>query len=414
VLFPNDFREPVSRHLLASLVSLATAGDREKAARQLAAALGCRDLLLFVVDADLGIALPAPGFPQTLPNGTCWAEFLRGCVTGRICRSQQIFPGSSEPREVVATTGRDGTVLVLSGGEPNAEALAVVVELLPLVSAAFQGEQMAGAAQAQTVAAEAAARNARSLAQALDHMRQDLEHALNEAEHALEARDEFLSVAAHELKTPLTGLMLQVQMIQRTVRRLSEPTPAGEQLLGLVASMDRSLRRLATLTNDLLDVSRMTEGRLDIRREPGDLTDVVREALARFADDARNRGVELLLHANGTIPGEWDLSRLDQVVTNLVANALTHGEGRCVEVHLVPAPEHVRIEVQDNGSGVAPEDRERIFQRFERASSNGDGSGLGLGLHITREIVEAHGGRIFVDDRPGPGATFVVDLPYGG
>lgn len=399
--------------MLAGLVALATAADRAHAARELASTLGCDQVLVFVPDADLGVALPAPGFPQTFEDGRRWNSFLRECTPRSVRRSQAIVPGSSRPVDITAATGDDGTIIVLAGGSSHPASIALTIEILPLMSAAFRGEHMAQAAQAQTVIAEQSAGNAQSLAHALDQMRQDLQHALREAEGALQARDEFFSVASHELKTPLTGLMLQVQMIQRAARRLSDPTPEVQQVLSLVATMERSLRRLTTLTNDLLDVSRIKAGRLDIRPEPMDLTEVANAVIARFADEAENHDCRIVVEAAEPVAGYWDPSRLDQILTNLVANALAYGGESDVVVRILRMPQHVRIEVQDGGPGIAPEDQERIFHRFERASSNGDGNGLGLGLHITRQIVEAHGGRISLESDIGSGATFIVELPYG-
>jgi signal transduction histidine kinase len=403
----------VSRQVLAGIVALATAADRVHAARELASILGCDEVLMFVPDAELGVALPAPGFPRTLPDGRRWNSFLRECTPRSVRQSQAMVPGSSHLVDITAATGDDGTIIVLVGGSPEGQSIALMVEILPLMAAAFRGEHMAQAARAQTVIAEQSASNARSLAGALDHLRRDLQHALSEAEEALQARDEFFSVASHELKTPLTGLMLQVQMIQRAARRLSDPTPEVQQVLSLVGAMELSLRRLTTLTNDLLDVSRITAGRLDIRRESMDLSELANTVVARFADEAENRNCRLMVEATDVVAGYWDPSRLDQVLTNLVANALAYGDESDIVVRILGVPREARIEVQDHGPGIAPENQERIFHRFERASSNGDGNSLGLGLHITLQIVEAHGGRISLESEEGSGSTFIVDLPYG-
>jgi signal transduction histidine kinase len=143
-----------------------------------------------------------------------------------------------------------------------------------------------------------------------------------------------------------------------------------------------------------------------------DLTDLAHEVTDRFEDEAKRRGCRLIVDAPGSVEGEWDHSRLDQVLTNLISNALTYGKGHPVTVRVSSESFYARLQVQDQGSGIAPEDQERIFQRFERAGSKEDGSGLGLGLYITSELVQAHGGHITVASSPGAGATFMVELPY--
>lgn len=399
------------RLLLARIGALVEAEDRAQAARDLAATLGCHNLLIFTRDPELGVRLPAPGFPQTLPDGGRWAAFLRECAPPGVSRSRQTFPGSPEPEEVVAVTAEDGAVLVLSGDGADAAGLELAHLLLPLVSAAFRGQQAARAAQAQAAVAERAARDAESLARALDETRRDLQDALVEAEQALRTREEFLTVASHELRTPLTVLRLQVQMLQRAARHLSDSDPFARQTEILAGRMDRSLRRLATLTNDLLDVSRIAAGRLELRQEPMDLCDLAREVVDRFQGEAARHDCTLGLECGDAVEGRWDPSRLDQVLTNLIANALEYARGTAVRVRVESDPGCARIEVRDGGPGIAPEDQERVFHRFERAQAREDGGGMGLGLHICKQIVEAHQGRIALESVDGAGAAFTVELP---
>jgi signal transduction histidine kinase len=369
-------------------------------------------VLIFVVDQTLGVPLPAPDFPQTLPNGRAWQAFLKECSPGSVQRSHQRFPHTAEDREVTAITAADGTVLVLLGTPPPSSELEVVVQLLPLVSAALRREQSERVALTQAAIAEQAARDSQALADVLDQTRQDLHQALVRADQALRMRSDFLSIAAHELRTPLTSLRLQLSLLQRQVLTLPETVPGASKLSGMVASLDRNLQRLTVLAQDLLDVSQINSGRLAIRRAPMDLTDLAHEVTDRFEDEAKRRGCRLIVDAPVPVEGEWDHSRLDQVLTNLISNALAYGRGHPVTVRVAPDSSHARLQVQDQGPGIAPDDQERIFRRFERAGSKDDGSGLGLGLYITREIVQAHGGCITVDSSPGAGATFIVELPY--
>ncbi|RKH22928.1 response regulator [Corallococcus praedator] len=223
---------------------------------------------------------------------------------------------------------------------------------------------------------------------------------------ALRARDDFLSVAAHELRTPLAAFQLHLELLERGLGR-DAPTKALERLKQARAF----IRRLALLVDVLMDVSQITSGRLKLSRTDVDLADLLVE-VTRFAEEeARREGTRLTVSVNGPVTGPFDPSRISQVVHNLVANALKFGRGKPVEVTLQPDGEVVRLSVVDHGIGIKPEDRERIFERFERAVSTHHYGGLGLGLWVSRQVVEAHQGCIDVEDTPGGGTTFRVTLP---
>ncbi|WP_241759065.1 sensor histidine kinase [Pyxidicoccus parkwayensis] len=230
-------------------------------------------------------------------------------------------------------------------------------------------------------------------------------------QEAVRTRDDFLSLASHELRTPLTSLRLQLQML----RRMAETTPAEPLAAPKVAAKlditERQLRRLGALVDNLLDVSRIQTGKLDFQFADGDLAAVVSDLVARFADEARQAGVTLSVRVDGPVQGRFDRLRLEQVVSNLLANALRYGAGSPVRVSLTREEGPVRLVVRDYGPGVAEKDRERIFERFAQNPNAAHKGGLGLGLYIVRQIVEAHGGRVHVEAAPGGGSAFVVDLP---
>ena len=234
-----------------------------------------------------------------------------------------------------------------------------------------------------------------------------------EARGAIAVRDEFLAIAGHELKTPLAALQLQLQGLLRLAQR-GDVAGTVDRLRD---RLDKTLglgRRLDDLIKELLDVSRITAGRLTLEREPCDLVVLVRRVLDRFADQLASAGATATLRGDDRVVGTWDRARLDLVVTNLLANAIKYAPGKPIDLAVEqPTPERARLVVRDYGIGIAPEDQARIFGPFERAVSDRHYGGFGLGLWIVRQVVEAHGGSVHLESSPGQGATFLVELPTG-
>ncbi|MFE8603808.1 GAF domain-containing protein [Archangium violaceum] len=232
-----------------------------------------------------------------------------------------------------------------------------------------------------------------------------------ESQRAVRLRDEFLAVASHELKTPLTPLRLQLQGLRRVAEgHGGEPVPT-ERILRVVRSCESQVRKLAGLVNDLLDVAKLARGRLPLHLEEVDLGAVAREVLEQLSAEVVRTGCRVELMDRERVVGRWDRLRLEQVVTNLLTNALKYGAGRPIHVGVEWAHEVARLSVRDEGIGIAPEHRGRIFGKFERAVSERHYGGLGLGLHITWQIVSALGGTIAVESEVGHGSTFTVELP---
>jgi signal transduction histidine kinase len=237
------------------------------------------------------------------------------------------------------------------------------------------------------------------LAAAFDNMAAQLETAVR-------ARDDFLSIASHELKTPLTSLGLNLQLMAKELERGAEDK-AKERLAGALRQIDRVSRLMSTL----LEVRRLSDERLRLRPEPLDLCELVRDVVDRMQAQTNAEGTPLVFTHCPSAHGTWDPLRLDQAVSNLVSNAVKYGQGKPVEVSVAPSPLGFCVGVKDHGVGIAAEDQGRLFQRFERARSARGFAGIGLGLYVTKEIVAAHGGEIRVHSAPGEGATFEVDLP---
>jgi signal transduction histidine kinase len=229
---------------------------------------------------------------------------------------------------------------------------------------------------------------------------------------AVAARDEFLTIASHELKTPLTPLQLQIDGLRRAVR-LGKSVPAPERILHALDVSARQVRRLHALVENLLDVSRIAGGRLQLNLESFDLSEAASEVLERFRPEAETTGSKLRLEAREPVVGRWDRLRLEQVISNLLSNALKYGRGFPVTVSVKSGQAGAQLVVSDGGIGIPPDQLARIFGRYERAVSTRHYGGMGLGLYIARQIVEAHGGTIVAQSTPGAGATFTAVLPRG-
>jgi len=251
------------------------------------------------------------------------------------------------------------------------------------------------------------------LAETLNAMLAEVERRQGETREALKARDDFLSVASHELKTPLTTLKLQTQRLQAMLSPAEGERIDRERLLRVMAPYARQVLRLEKLVNQLLDVTRIAAGRLQLEREEVDLSKLVTELTERFRDELVQASCPLELSASEAVVGRWDPFRLDQVISNLLANAIKYGAGGPVAVSVARDDSRAYVRVRDHGIGIAPQEQERIFAPFERVVSVRHYGGLGLGLYISRRIIDAHGGRITVQSREGEGATFTVELPLG-
>jgi PAS domain S-box-containing protein len=223
-----------------------------------------------------------------------------------------------------------------------------------------------------------------------------------EAQRALE----LIGVASHDLGNPLNAMQLVLARLRR-VDPEREPERVRE---GLMAAM-RHGQRLGRLLYNLLDLSRLSSGKLALEVSRVDLAQLVHEVVERHSEQAAEAGCPLRLDAAQQLEGWWDPLRLERVVANLLSNAMKFGRGRPVEVRVEHAGGKARVTVRDHGVGIPPEAQRRIFERFEREKSAGQHAGFGLGLYIVRQLVEAHGGTIRVQSTPGQGAAFIVDLP---
>ena len=223
-------------------------------------------------------------------------------------------------------------------------------------------------------------------------------------------------MASHELKNPLTSLKLQSQLRKRILKGGDPSFFSFERLTKIFESDEQQLDRINYLIDDMLDVSRVRAGKLSMNCEQLDLCALVRETVERNSEQLTVAGcsVETDIDGRGPVIGNWDRNRIEQVMINLLTNAMRYGAGGPVFVQVRADRGRASIVVRNQGQGISKEDQVRIFQKFERAASEKESRGLGLGLYIVSHILEAHRGSIRVESELGHGATFIVELPISG
>ena len=389
------------------VTALATASRRSEAAAALAVALGCDGLVLFVRDATLGVLLPAPGMPKTFPGGPQWRAFLATCARpGRHHAVVDLPVGSARPATALS---HEAVVVVLLGGEPQEAGLEVLRLEMPLLDALLRTEQALKIGSSDAAEARDAASRAHTLARALDASRAasaELNQQLRR-EHA--RKDEFLAMLAHELRNPLSPLVNSIEILRRV--ELSAPLAKRQ-----IDVMSRQLGQLTHMVDDLLDVSRVSRGLIELRREPlllAEVLDVAVEAVRPALESRRHRlqkrGMDAPLYVNG------DRVRLTQVFANLLQNAVKYTDpGGTVSLMVTPDGARVSVVVRDTGVGIPPEMLPRVFELFTQVPVALDRSqgGLGIGLTLVKTLVELHGGHVSAHSVGlGQGSTFTVSLP---
>lgn len=240
---------------------------------------------------------------------------------------------------------------------------------------------------------------------------QRLQTTQSELEQAVRMRDDFMSIVAHEVRTPLNGLILETQLRKMHLARDNASAFTLDKMHAMVDRDERQIKSLIRLIEDMLDVSRIRTGKLSIRPSHFDLVHLVSNLLQNFAQQIEAAETEVSLTVFGPVEGHWDEFRIEQVVSNLLTNALRYGGRSPIQVRVYREGDEARIEVQDHGIGISKDNQKRIFQQFERVSAKTVVAGLGLGLFISEQIVAAHGGSIVVESEINEGALFRVCLP---
>jgi signal transduction histidine kinase len=242
----------------------------------------------------------------------------------------------------------------------------------------------------------------------------DLKEKLLVAQNEIKIRDEFLAIASHELKNPLTSMLLQLQSALHNIKNVSLANFSVENLLRMLESVENQTNRLSKMISDLLNVSLITTKKLDLDLEEVNLSKLTKDIVEGFYPKLEKEGYQIKLEAGQEIVGKYDKVRLEQAITNLITNAIKYGDKKPIEVKVYNTGGTGKILVKDQGIGIPFEQKDKIFSLFERATPAIKFEGLGVGLYITNQIVQAHHGKIHVESQENEGSTFVIELPLEG
>ncbi len=389
----------------ALLGKLAKIDDRSAAAVEIASWARAHELLLFVLDPQVGSLIPAAGFPKTLRGGPSWRTFLK--AAGRPGRHvAEVDHPVGHVRPALASTSADGLALVFLGGNPDEAKVAALMDGAPLLAALLHAENARRSAEGDATVARAMGWRASELATALDTARSELERALDDLREQDRRKDEFLAMLGHELRNPMAAISGALE-----VMRLSDDVAQHRRARGI---LDRQATQLARLVDDLLDVSRVSQGKIVLRRQPADVGVVVQNALATTAElvRARKHTVRVEIEPHSWVDG--DPARLEQMVTNLLTNAARYTDpGGTIQVRVRRTETEIVIAVEDNGIGIAPSLLGRVFEPFMQVAPSIDrrAGGLGIGLTLVKRLAELHQGRVEVKSEQGSGSTFSIHLP---
>lgn len=250
-----------------------------------------------------------------------------------------------------------------------------------------------------------------TLERRVEERTQELVKANEQLRIAVQTRDEFMSIASHELRTPMTPIKLQIQSLISHIQRKTLGDLSEERLKRIVDTTDRSLSRLSSLVDNLLDVSRLNSGKFTLNYEDCSYNELLQEILERFKSQINISGSSVRLIEENKVEGSIDRLRADQVIVNILTNALKYGDKKPIQVSLKEENGFAIIAVKDSGKGISKENLNLIFEKFERAGATTEVGGLGLGLYITKQIMDAHNGSILVTSDIGKGSVFTVQFP---
>lgn len=385
--------------------------QRFEACLRIAEYFSCSYLMIFIPDREIGQLLPAPGFPQTLPDGKTWYSFLNECQNKGYHSGTLPFPDPNSLLPASGISGSGNSVVVFLGGMPEADALKPFKDILPILIELFKMEQASISSEIKVTLADKSAMKAQKLAQTIDVMRLHLKEALNKQEKdkkdieiLMEKKDEFMNVASHELKTPITSMKGYLQIIENLLRK------ENSGVITLIAKANSQVDKLTALVNDLLDVTKIQAGKMTYHFSDLDISTVVSDVISQAEVAVKTHRIILENNINVIVRGEKN--RLEQVISNFISNAVKYSpKADKIVVNSKLIDNKIRISVRDFGIGIPEGKQKQVFDRFFRVAESAQHfSGLGLGLYISAEIVQRHGGSIGVDSDDS-GSEFYFSLP---
>lgn len=385
--------------VVEQIAGLADVTRRDEATAAMARRLGAAAVMVFIPDPDItGKLIPAPGCGATVPAARGWRELLARCAAPGVYAADVAFPTASSDALGIAYAFDGVVFVVVGGGAADPEVHASLGAVAPLVASMLRAEAVAVGSRGELAMARQSAQRSAALARALDAARGD-------AERATRVKDEFLAMLGHELRNPLAPIVTALQML-----RMQGASGRAQEVL------ERQVAHLLRLVDDLLDVSRITRGKIELRREPIEVATAVSRAveITRPLLEQRRSRLSCEVPPRGLMV-DVDPARLVQALTNLLTNAARYSDPESrIRISAARDGERIRILVDDDGIGIDASYLERVFEQFVQVPQRLDRAvgGLGVGLPIVRSLVELHGGTVRAySDGLGRGSRFVVDLP---
>lgn len=390
---------------------MADPNNRYQSAIKLAGCFDCSFFFVLIKDTEINALLPAPGFPQTLLIDSCWDDFLAATTGKSFHQGTLPYPDRITLLNATGLAGPLGSVAILLGGRPDIESLQPLISALPILTALFMEEEKRIAAQNLASFAVSMTSKAEKLTKTIDSMRLLLKEGLvkqekdkQAIEELLKKKDEFINIASHELKTPMTSLKGYLQLLSRN--NLDAATKEN-----FINKAKMQAEKVTSLVNDLLNVSKIQSGQMALDISEFDLLDLIRDVVN--AVQLTNQTHQVDIEAAGEVIIKGDYSRLEQVLSNLIVNAIKYSpNSNRVIISIASEGREVTVKVQDFGIGIESAQVPHLFDRFFRSPEVlKNYSGLGLGLYISKEIVLRHGGNIGVISEPLKGSTFWFSIP---
>lgn len=394
--------------LQARIAGLADAKQRNDAAQELAAYLQLERVVLLARDPAVGALVPAVGMAQTLRGGALWRALVGQCLVDGRHEAEVDLPVGCLQR-AVALASNGAAVVLLGGAELRPEQWEVLQDTMPLLAAIFTQEQAVIAARAEAHESRVVALRAHTLSDALEAARAESARLNAELREEHQRKDEFLAMLAHELRNPLAPIVTSVQV-------LKHPFLGEDQRRRQIEIVERQAVQMSRLVEDLLDLSRVSRGRIELKREPLDLASVLRAAIDTSSSMMEARGHHVTVQMpEDRLVLEADAVRLTQVFSNMLQNAAKYTDpGGRIDLSVHREGTCAVVTVQDNGIGIPPELLPRIFDLFMQVPVSIDRSqgGLGIGLTLVKLLVQLHGGDVSVrSEGTGRGSRFTVWLP---